>query len=169
MVKGVARARPTARPRAPTAHALTHPDQPFKAMAIDHARCRRTRHRKMRIRKSFAKPLSTAGAVPARDATLPPTRAFLQEFTPGMERKNVRARRVHVDISHFEPFGATPDKFVSFRCCRPYLRRRRVPAAWSTYCSALRWQWLVIMDREALGRTHCKVKEQSLAWAKCCS
>src|SRR5205085_8095261 len=119
---------------------------------------------KKRIRKSFAKRASVLQVPFLLETQLASYRAFLQEHTPGMDRKNEGLQAAFTSIfpvsSHS---GNARLEFVSFSLLPPAFDVVECQQRGLTYCSALRAKVrLVIMDREAAKDTIKEVKEQEV-------
>src|SRR5690348_12857774 len=119
---------------------------------------------KMRIRKSFAKRASVLQVPFLLETQLASYRAFLQEFTPGMERKNEGLQAAFTSIFPISSHsGNARLEFVSFSLLPPAFDVVECQQRGLTYCSALRAKVrLVIMDREAPKDTIKEVKEQEV-------
>src|SRR6187399_181236 len=119
---------------------------------------------KKRIRKSFAKRASVLQVPFLLETQLASYRAFLQEFTPGMERKNEGLQAAFTSIFPISSHsGNARLEFVSFSLLPPAFDVVECQQRGLTYCSALRAKVrLVIMDREAPKDTIKEVKEQEV-------
>ena len=106
---------------------------------------------KMRIRKSFAKRASVLQVPFLLETQLASYRAFLQEHTPGMDRKNEGLQAAFTSIFPISSHsGNARLEFVSFSLLPPAFDVVECQQRGLTYCSALRAKVrLVIMDREA--------------------
>src|SRR5689334_1530121 len=119
---------------------------------------------KKRIRKSFAKRASVLQVPFLLETQLASYRAFLQEFTPAMERKNEGLQAAFTSIFPISSHsGNARLEFVSFSLLPPAFDVVECQQRGLTYCSALRAKVrLVIMDREAPKDTVKEVKEQEV-------
>jgi DNA-directed RNA polymerase subunit beta len=118
----------------------------------------------MRIRKSFAKRASVLQVPFLLETQLASYRAFLQEHTPGMDRKNEGLQAAFTSIFPISSHsGNARLEFVSFSLLPPAFDVVECQQRGLTYCSALRAKVrLVIMDREAPKDTIKEVKEQEV-------
>src|SRR5213075_2903409 len=119
---------------------------------------------KKRIRKSFAKRASVLQVPFLLETQLASYRAFLQEHTPGMDRKNEGLQAAFTSIFPISSHsGNARLEFVSFSLLPPAFDVVECQQRGLTYCSALRAKVrLVIMDREAPKDTVKEVKEQEV-------
>src|SRR3954470_8137710 len=119
---------------------------------------------KMRIRKSFAKRASVLQVPFLLETQLASYRAFLQEHTPGMDRKNEGLQAAFTSIFPISSHsGNARLEFVSYSLLPPAFDVVECQQRGLTYCSALRAKVrLVIMDREAPKDTIKEVKEQEV-------
>ena len=119
---------------------------------------------KMRIRKSFAKRASVLQVPFLLETQLASYRAFLQDRTPGMDRKNEGLQAAFTSIFPISSHsGNARLEFVSFSLLPPAFDVVECQQRGLTYCSALRAKVrLVIMDREAPKDTIKEVKEQEV-------
>src|SRR3954466_11050996 len=119
---------------------------------------------KKRIRKSFAKRASVLQVPFLLETQLASYRAFLQEHTPGMERKNEGLQAAFTSIFPISSHsGNARLEFVSFSLLPPTFDVVECQQRGLTFCSALRAKVrLVIMDREAPKDTVKEVKEQEV-------
>src|SRR5436189_5312881 len=119
---------------------------------------------KMRIRKSFAKRASVLQVPFLLETQLASYRAFLQEHTPGMDRKNEGLQAAFTSIFPISSHsGNARLEFVSFSLLPPAFDVVECQQRGLTYCSALRAKVrLVIMDKEAPKDTVKEVKEQEV-------
>jgi DNA-directed RNA polymerase subunit beta len=119
---------------------------------------------KKRIRKSFAKRASVLQVPFLLETQLASYRAFLQEHTPGMERKNEGLQAAFTSIFPISSHsGNARLEFVSYSLLPPAFDVVECQQRGLTYCSALRAKVrLVIMDREAPKDTVKEVKEQEV-------
>src|SRR5678809_1541330 len=138
-------------------------DRTTKAMATTHA-TPYTFTEKMRIRKRFAKRASVLQVPFLLETQLASYRAFLQEHTPGMDRKNEGLQAAFTSIFPISSHsGNARLEFVSFSLLPPAFDVVECQQRGLTYCSALRAKVrLVIMDREAPKDTIKEVKEQEV-------
>ena len=119
---------------------------------------------KKRIRKSFAKRASVLQVPFLLETQLASYRAFLQEDTPAMERKNEGLQAAFTSIFPISSHsGNARLEFVSYSLLPPAFDVVECQQRGLTYCSALRAKVrLVIMDREAPKDTIKEVKEQEV-------
>ena len=119
---------------------------------------------KKRIRKSFAKRASVLQVPFLLETQLASYRAFLQEFTAPMERKNEGLQAAFTSIFPISSHsGNARLEFVSFSLLPPTFDVVECQQRGLTFCSALRAKVrLVIMDREAPKDTVKEVKEQEV-------
>src|SRR5690348_7765297 len=119
---------------------------------------------KKRIRKSFAKRASVLQVPFLLETQLASYRAFLQEHTPAMERKNEGLQAAFTSIFPISSHsGNARLEFVSYSLLPPAFDVVECQQRGLTYCSALRAKVrLVIMDREAPKDTIKEVKEQEV-------
>src|SRR5436190_4086218 len=119
---------------------------------------------KMRIRKSFAKRASVLQVPFLLETQLASYRAFLQEHTPGMDRKNEGLQAAFTSIFPISSHsGNARLEFVSFSLLPPAFDVTECQQRGLTYCSALRAKVrLILMDKEAPKETVKEVKEQEV-------
>ncbi len=120
---------------------------------------------KKRIRKSFAKRASVLEVPFLLETQLASYRAFLQEFTPGDQRKNEGLQAAFTSIFPISSHsGNARLEFVSFSLLAPAFDVVECQQRGLTYCSALRAKVrLIIMDKEAAVKDTVKeVKEQEV-------
>jgi DNA-directed RNA polymerase subunit beta len=105
---------------------------------------------KKRIRKSFAKRASVLEVPFLLETQLSSYRAFLQEFTPGDQRKNEGLQAAFTSIFPISSHsGNARLEFVSFSLLAPAFDVVECQQRGLTYCSALRAKVrLIIMDKE---------------------
>src|SRR5436305_7328883 len=119
---------------------------------------------KKRIRKSFAKRASVLQVPFLLETQLASYRAFLQEFTAPMQRKNEGLQAAFTSLfpssSHS---GNARLEFVGFSLLAPAFDVTECQQRGLTYCSALRAKVrLILMDKEAAKDTVKEVKEQEV-------
>ncbi len=119
---------------------------------------------KKRIRKSFAKRASVLQVPFLLETQLASYRAFLQEFTPGDQRKNEGLQAAFTSIFPISSHsGNARLEFVSFSLLPPAFDVVECQQRGLTFCSALRAKVrLIIMDKEAPKDTVKEVKEQEV-------
>src|SRR4249920_3582227 len=119
---------------------------------------------KKRIRKSFAKRASVLEVPFLLETQLASYRAFLQEFTPGDQRKNEGLQAAFTSIFPISSHsGNARLEFVSFSLLPPAFDVVECQQRGLTFCSALRAKVrLIIMDKEAPKDTVKEVKEQEV-------
>src|SRR5258706_13833775 len=119
---------------------------------------------KKRIRKSFAKRASVLEVPFLLETQLSSYRAFLQEFTPGDQRKNEGLQAAFTSIFPISSHsGNARLEFVSFSLLPPAFDVVECQQRGLTYCSALRAKVrLIIMDKEAPKDTVKEVKGQQV-------
>src|SRR6186713_3549559 len=119
---------------------------------------------KKRIRKSFAKRASVLQVPFLLETQLASYRAFLQEFTPGDQRKNEGLQAAFTSIFPISSHsGNARLEFVSFSLLAPAFDVVECQQRGLTYCSALRAKVrLILMDKEAPKDTIKEVKEQEV-------
>src|SRR5664279_2172653 len=117
-----------------------------------------------RIRKSFAKRASVLPVPFLLETQLASYRAFLQEFTPGDQRKNEGLQAAFTSIFPISSHsGNARLEFVSFSLLPPAFDVVECQQRGLTFCSALRAKVrLIIMDKEAPKDTIKEVKEQEV-------
>jgi DNA-directed RNA polymerase subunit beta len=132
-------------------------------MATTHATPYTFTERK-RIRKSFAKRASVLKVPFLLETQLASYRAFLQEFTPGDQRKNEGLQAAFTSIFPISSHsGNARLEFVSFSLLPPAFDVVECQQRGLTFCSALRAKVrLIIMDKEAPKATVKEVKEQEV-------